>query len=264
MECKVYKFAKIDKKEKRNLRKEYYRKQWFDILISYIFILMSSSKPFFSFKNGALWVLVWYTCSLSLSCYTYVNQIEYNDGRKRAKHYSKKHPNCTLQKSVGFSPEIGGWTLLGDQFLCVLPLTIGLAIFAFVYRTFFYETYMMEYKDFCIGLALDTYVLVFFLIYFTGFWSELRYIHGVNNKVKAFLVTFHDSKCKNIVVHLGAIVICVFALRHYLLNEFSGLFNEVARKVIGILYILYMIIPKLEIKKYFREISKKKSKKRRK
>ena len=87
---------------------------------------MSSSKVFFSFRNGALWVLVWYTCSLLLSCYTYVNQIEYNVGRKRARHYSKKHPNCILQKSVGFSPEIGGWTLLGSQFLCVLPLTIVL------------------------------------------------------------------------------------------------------------------------------------------
>ncbi len=49
------------------------------------------------------------------------------------------------------------------QFLCALPLTIGLGIFAFVYQSFFYETYMMKYKDFCIGLALDTYVLVFFL-----------------------------------------------------------------------------------------------------
>lgn len=89
MECKVYEFAKIDKKEKRCLRKAYYQKQRFDILISYIFILMSSSKVFFSFRNGALWVLVWYTCSLLLSCYTYVNQIEYNVGRKRARHYSK-------------------------------------------------------------------------------------------------------------------------------------------------------------------------------
>ena len=264
MECKVYEFAEISKKEKRNLRKAYYRKQWFDISISYIFILMSSNKFFFSFKNGALWVLVWYTCSLLLSCYAYVNQIEYNVGKKRAKHYSKKHPNCTLQKSVGFRPEIGGWNLLGNQFLCVLPLTIGLAIFAFAYGSFFYETYMMEYKDFCIGLALDTYVLVFFLIYFNGFWSELRYIHGVKNKVNAFLVTFPGSKCKNIVVHLAAIVICVFALRHYLLNEFSGLFNEVVRKVIGIVYILYMILPMKEIKDYFCKISKKKSKKRRK
>ena len=264
MECKIYEFAKINKKEKRSLRKAYYRKQWFDILISYIFIVMSSSQVFFSIKNGALWVLVWYTCSLLLSCYTYVNQIEYNVGRKRAKHYSKKHPNCTLQKSVGFSPEIGGWTLLGSQFLCALPLTIGLGTFALIYGSFFNETYMMEYKDFCIGLALDTYVLVFFLIYFTGFWGELRYIHGVKNKVKAFFVTFPGSKSKNIVVHLVAILICVFALRHYLLKEFSGLFSEVARKVIGIVYILYMVLPKEEIQEYFREISKKKSKKRRK
>ena len=256
MECKVYKFAHISKKEKRKLRKAYYRKQWFDISISYLFILMSSGKAFLSLKNGALWVLVWYTCSLLLSCYAYVNQIEYNLGKKRAKHYSKKHPNCTLQKSVRFSPEIGGWNLLAIQFLCALPLTIGLGIFAFVYQSFFYETYMMKYKDFCIGLALDTYVLVFFLIYFNGFWSELRDIHGVKNKINAFLVTFPGSKCKNIIVHLAAIVICVFALRHYLLNEFSGLFNEVVRKVIGIVYILYMILPMKEIKDYFREISK--------
>lgn len=263
MECKVYEFAKIDKKEKRCLRKAYYQKQWFDILISYIFILMSSSKVFFSFRNGALWVLVWYICSLLLSCYTYVNQIEYNVGRKRAKHYSKKHPNCIMQKSVGFSPEIGGWTLLGSQFLCALPLTIGLGMFAFIYQNFYYETYMMEYKDFCIGLALDTYVLVFFLIYFTGFWSEMRHIHGAKNKVKAFLVAFPGSKCKNIVVHLAAVIICVFALRHYLLNEFSGLFNGVARNVIGIVYILYMILPKEEIKEYFRKMNKKKSKQER-
>ncbi len=264
MECKVYEFAKIDKKEKRCLQKAYYRKQRFDILISYIFILMSSSKVFFSFRNGALWVLAWYTCSLLLSCYAYVNQIEYNVGRKRAKHYSKKHPNCTLQKSVGFDPEIGGWTLLGSQFICALFLAFGLGVFSFVYQSVFYEAYMMEYKDFCVGLALDTYVLVFFLIYFTGFWSEMRYIHGVKNKVEAFLAAFPGSKCKNIVLHLAAGVICLFALKHYLLNEFSGLFNEVARKVIGIVYILYMIIPKKEIWEYVCGISKTKLKKRRK
>lgn len=263
MECKVYEFSKINKNEKRNLRKAYYQKQWVDILISYIFILMSSSKLFFSVKNGALWVLVWYTCSLLLSCYVYVNQIEYNVGRKRAKHYSQKHPNCTLQKSVRFSPEIGGWNLLINQLLCAIPLTIGLGIFAFVYTSFFYETYMMEYKDFCVGLALDTYILVFFLIYFNGFWGELRHIHGVKNKVNAFLVTFSESKCKNIAVHITAIVICVFALKHYLLDEFSGLFNEVVRKVIGIVYILYMIFPIKEIMDYFHK-RKKKSKKRRK
>lgn len=123
---------------------------------------------------------------------------------------------------------------------------------------------MMEYKDFCIGLALDTYFLVFFLIYFTGFWSKMRYIHGAKNKVKAFLAAFPGSKCKNIVVHLAAIVICVFALRYYLLNEFSGLFNGAARNVIGIVYILYMIFPKEEIKEYFREMNKKKSKQERK
>lgn len=38
---------------------------------------------------------------------------------------------------------------------------------------------MMKYKDFCIGLALDTYFLVFFLIYFNGFWSELRDIGAI-------------------------------------------------------------------------------------
>ena len=81
----------------------------------------------------------------------------------------------------------------------------------------------------------------------------MRDIHGVKNKINAFLVTFPGSKCKNIIVHLAAIVICVFALRHYLLNEFSGLFNEVVGKVIGIVYILYMILPMKEIKDYFRE-----------
>lgn len=50
MECKVYKFAHISKKEKRKLRKAYYRKQWFDISISYLFILMSSGKAFLSLK----------------------------------------------------------------------------------------------------------------------------------------------------------------------------------------------------------------------
>jgi hypothetical protein len=132
-----------------------------------------------------------------------------------------------------------------------MPLFVAFLIFAVIYQNFYYEVYMMEYKDFCISLFWDTYVTVVLLIYLNGFWRELRYIHGVKDKIKVFLSAFHGSKFKNIVIQLAAIVICVFAIRYYLLNEFSGLFNEVIRVVIGIVYILYMILPIEEIKAFF-------------
>ena len=70
---KIYGFAGLSKSKKNELKKDYIECEWKNLLLSYIFIILSSSKPFFSSKNGALFVLIWFTLSILLSVYVHVN-----------------------------------------------------------------------------------------------------------------------------------------------------------------------------------------------
>ena len=99
------------------MKKDYIKSEWINLLISYFFIILSSSKPFFSSKNGAIFVLIWFTFAILLSVYAYVNQSDYMNSKKKAARYSKKHKNAEVEKGSNFFPEIGGWTFIGMQVL---------------------------------------------------------------------------------------------------------------------------------------------------
>lgn len=64
---KVYEFRGLSKNEKKELKRGYIKNEWMNLLISYVFIILSSSKPFFSSKNGAIFVLVWFSLAILLS-----------------------------------------------------------------------------------------------------------------------------------------------------------------------------------------------------
>ena len=83
-------FKGLSKIQKKELKKLYIKTEWKNILISYIFIILSSSKPFFSSSNGAIFVLIWFTLSVVLSITAYVNQSDYLSSTKKAKKYKKK------------------------------------------------------------------------------------------------------------------------------------------------------------------------------
>lgn len=92
---KIYEFKGLSKKQKKELIKDYIEREWKNLLFSYFFIILSSSKPFFSSKNGAIFVSIWFTLVILLSVYAYVNQSDYMNRKKKAERYSK---NIKLQK----------------------------------------------------------------------------------------------------------------------------------------------------------------------
>lgn len=241
MEYKTYEFCKKDKNTRKKHFKIFLKTQGVDFLISYIFIFLSSSKQIFSPTNGAIYVFLWYTLSILISWNMHINQYEYNIGIKKATHFSKKHPNYTVEKSKRFSAEIGGWNFISAQFLCAWLLGLLLSIFALKSQSESFSNYMDKYKDFCVGVYADTYILVFFTIYYKGFMYDLKLISGWKKKISHFLNTFDGTKGKNLLIHILSLIIVTYALIYYFSNEFSGLFNLNNRRIIGLIYILYMI-----------------------
>lgn len=173
----------------------------------------------------------------------YINQFEYNTGIKKANRFSKKHPQLIVEKGKRFSAEIGGWNFITAQFLCALLVRLPLSIFAIMSQSYSFSNYMDKYKDFCVGIFADTYVLVFFTIYYKGFMYDLKLSPGWKNKVSKFLHTFDGTKGKNLFIHVLSVIIIIIicTLMHYFFNEFSGLFSLNTRRIIGFIYILYMI-----------------------
>lgn len=68
---KIYEFKGLSKNQKKELKKDYIKSEWRNLLFSYFFIILSSSKPFFSSKNGAIFVLIWFTLANLTCCATY-------------------------------------------------------------------------------------------------------------------------------------------------------------------------------------------------
>lgn len=241
MDYKIYEFCKKDKNIRREHLKTFFRIQGCDFLISYIFIFLSSSKQILSLTNGAIWVFLWYTLSILTSWYMHINQFEYNTGIKKATRFSKKHPKYTVEKRGKFSAEIGGWNFIGAQFICASVVLIVLYIFAIINQGRSLSNYLDKYKDLCVGIFADTYIIVFFTIYYKGFIGDLILISGWKNKINYFFHTFDGIKTKNFFIHIFSLMIIIFALIYYFSNEFSGLFDAASRRIMGLFYILYMM-----------------------
>lgn len=92
---KIYEFAGLSKSQKKELIKDYVRCDWKNLFLSYIFITLSSSKPFLSSKNGAIYVLIWFTLATLLSVYAYVSQIDYLKSKKKARKKQR-----SIQKNI--------------------------------------------------------------------------------------------------------------------------------------------------------------------
>lgn len=44
---RIYQFKGLSKEQKKELKNEYIKSEWKNLLLSYLFIVLSSSKPFF-------------------------------------------------------------------------------------------------------------------------------------------------------------------------------------------------------------------------
>lgn len=114
--------------------------------------------------------------------------------------------------------------------------------------------YMDKYKKFCIGVFTDTYVLLFVNIYCKLVILEVKSICGWKNKVQYLLHKFGKHIILNVFIHIGAQVILIGALYYYFTREFEGLFNPILRRVIGLIYIMYITI---DVKSVFRKMCSK-------
>lgn len=240
MEYIVYEFCHSDKLFRKKCLKDFFKTQRIEFIVSYFFIFLSTSHHIISPTNGALWVFLWYTLSIFISWYMYISQLEYNDAIKRAEKFAKKHPITKVEKRKKYSVEIGGWNFKSAQLMSALVVVIVLSIFSFVKQNIDYSDYMENYKDFCVGIFADTYVLVFFTIY-RSFIVELEKISGLKNKMTGFFHCFKGGKIKNLLIHTFCIVIIIGVMSYYFSNEFSGIFSNKLRKVLGVIYILYML-----------------------
>lgn len=237
---KIYEFKGLSKNQKKELKKDYIKSEGLKLLFSYFFIILSSSKPFFSSKNGAIYVLIWFTLVNLLSVYTYVNQNDYMNSKKKAERYSKKHKNVKVEKGFNFFPEIGGWTSIGMQVL-VASLVYLIAAPVSLYLQFKnFEIYKEVYMKLLIGVFADTYIVAFFNVILQLF---IEFIYDCANDRTTLKNTIFTLKLKYVICYVGVTIILCIAFTYYFNKEFEGLFGDIARKIVGSIYIIFMLFP---------------------
>ena len=95
------------------------------------------------------------------------------------------------------------------------------------------------------GIFADTYVVAF--------------CNGIVKLVIETIYDFIDGKImlkeialkvtlKNILLFLSVVIIMVFSFHYYVNKEFSGLFGEITREYMGIIYITFIIYSNIKKK----------------
>lgn len=237
---KINEFEGLSKSQKNKLIKDYIKCEYKNIIFSYAFIIFSSSKPFFSSKNGAIFVLIWYTLANLLSVCAYVNQSDYLKSKQRAKRYSKKHKDIQVERGANFFPQIGSWNFIGMQ-IFVAGLFYIVAIPIAIYLQFKdFEIYKEDYMNLIIGIFADTYIVAFFNIILQ---LIIDFIYDCAKDRTTLKKTAFSLKPKDVVVYVGAPIILIMAFTYYFNREFEGLFGDMTKKIIGGIYIIFMIFP---------------------
>lgn len=233
---KVYMFKGYSKEEKRELKKEYIKYEWKNILLSYIFIALSSSRPINSIKNGAIYVAVWFSIANLLSITAYINQLDYMKRKKEMRGYARRHKGAIVEKGSTFFPEIGGWDFLGMQMLAAILIYIILVPISFHLQFKDFANYMSSYKDFFVGIFVDTYIIAFCNIILQILIEFILDCTKDGTNIKKIIF---KEKIKVVVCS----VIFLLAISYYFNNEFAGLFGNVSRRVVGTVYVFYMLWP---------------------
>ena len=237
---KIYEFKGISKHQKKNIKKDYIKSKCKNILISYIFIILSSSKPIFSSKNGAIFVLISFTFAILLSVYANVTQHDYMDRKKKTERYSKKHKNAELEKGPNFFPESDEWTFIAMQFLVGILVCCVVAPVSLYLQFKNFEIYKEVYMKLLIGIFADTYIVAFFY----GILQILiEFIKDCAKYRTTLKKTIFTLKPKDIIFYVGVIIILYIAFTYYFNKEFEGLFGDMGRKIVGSIYIIFMLCP---------------------
>lgn len=235
---KIYEFKELNKNQKKELKKDYIKREWKNLLISYFFIILSSSKPFFSSMNGAIFVLIWFTLAVLLSVYAYVTQSDYMSRKKKAERYSKKHKHAEVEKGSSFFPEIGGRNFIGMQVLAAF-LVCFVAVPVSLYLQFKnLEIYKEVYVKLLIGIFADTYIVAFFNVILQ---ILIEFIADCVNDRTILKETIFTRK--HVIGYVGAAIILCIAFTYYFNKEFEGLFGDMGSQIAGSIYITFMLYP---------------------
>lgn len=233
-------FRGLSKTAKKKLIKEYTKNEWRNLSLSYFFIVLSSSKPFFSYKNGAVFVFIWFTLAILATICVYIVQSNYMNKNKKSKKYLKRHKNVKVQIGPNFFPEIGGWTFMAMQFvtavlvyLIVVPISLYLQFNNF-------EMYKGVYRDFLKGILIDTYIVSSFNIILQIFIDFLQ--DCINNKVGLKKIISMQSP-KSVISYGAAVIMLGVAFSYFFSSEFGGLFGDISRRIMGAIYIVFMLWP---------------------
>lgn len=237
---KIYEFKELNKNQKKELKKDYIKREWKNLLISYFFIILSSSKPFFSSMNGAIFVLIWFTLAVLLSVYAYVTQSDYMSRKKKAERYSKKHKHAEVEKGSSFFPEIGGWTFIGMQVLAAILVWFAAAPVSLYLQFKNFEIYKEVYMKLLIGILADTYIVAFFNVILQ---ILIEFISDCANDRTTLKKTIFTLKLKHIIGYVGAAIILCIAFTYYFNKEFEGLFGDMGPQIAGSIYIIFMLYP---------------------
>ena len=238
---RIYQFKGLSKEQKKELKNEYIKREWRNILLSYLFIVLSSSKPFFSIKNGAVWVLIWFTLTILLSVYVYVSQKDCMKKKKKAEKYSKKHRYSDVEVGDNFFPEIGGWNFIGMQLMVAIIIYSLVLLPASLYlKCKDFDIYKEVYMKFFIGIFADTYIVAVFNI-ILQFFIEFLYEYSSDK------VTIKEAMLKltpkYVISYIIVTVILCCAFIYYFNEEFGGMFGYISKKVVGGFYIIFMLYP---------------------
>lgn len=237
----VFEFKGISKEKKRKLVRKFLQFEWKNIILSYFFIVLSSSRPFISSMNGAIYVAVWYSFAVFLSIKVYIDQSDYIMRKKRGKHYFKKHKEMVEKGSI-FIPQIGGWNAIAMQLLVAIVFYL-IEIPISLYLQFKnMDIYQKVYKSLFVGVFADTYIVVFCNGVISMF---IDYIYDCVNSRTRLKEKILNANLKKIIVFIVLVIVLILAFVYYFNNEFKGLSEDrsIVRRVAGSIYILFMTWP---------------------
>lgn len=218
-----------------------------DMLISCVFILLSSTTPVLSLSNSAWCVLLWYVMSVGLllilnwlqTCCNVQNKIKRKCLKKY--HYRKNLTSKEKERIVNYKEEkieFGGWKFIAMKLFaaCVfalifLPISLGLQFFDF-------NNYMYEQKNFFVSFFMSTFVTTLFTAYYSIIITEVKEKKGIKNRLKALFIYTNTSLVKRI---FGNLLLYLMLLYAFIYSLFS--FTIFAPLFVGVVYVYTLLIP---------------------
>ena len=233
-------YKKLGREEKKRIYRKLLKENKNDLIISFFFIILSTSTPVLSIKNTAIWVLLWYLLSFGYTMHRYVSQEAYNKKIKRENHYNKRHKTNKKRKKQ-WKNDTMEWDFLGIKLLNALLFGVIMLIISQIHQWQNYYSYMKNEKDFFSGIWNDIGMVTICTLYYNIIVDAIR-----NNKdskciKKNILSLFGTNIWESMITYIFLAFLCVKTL-YCSFNEFS-IFGNPLNYIWGGIYILVLVKP---------------------